>query len=277
MTFDSHQLPLGKQTPYVSTYTPSLLVGIPRKENREQLGIASQLALPFQGADIWNAYEISWLNAKGKPEVAYGEFIVPCTTPNIIESKSFKLYLNSFNQTKFNNWNEVTQTLEADLAVAACAPVLVQLTSLAHLQHNGVGAAVGHSIDGFDVEVKSYQPNAQLLRCVDSSAIVHETLHSHLLKTNCPVTGQPDWGSVVVQYSGRGIERESLLRYIISFREHNGFHENCVEQMFMDILKHCVPQRLTVYARYTRRGGLDINPFRTNCGDVPENVRLARQ
>lgn len=276
MTFDIHQLPLGKQTQYISTYTPSLLVGISRKENREQLGIIGD-ALPFQGVDIWNAYEISWLNANGKPEVAFGEFRLSCATPNIIESKSFKLYLNSFNQTKFNNWNDVTLALETDLSAVAGAPVLVQLTSLTNLQNGGVGTLLGQCIDGFDIEIDCYHPNAQLLRCVDSTTIVHEALHSHLLKSNCPVTNQPDWGSVVIQYSGKAIERESLLRYIISFRQHNEFHEHCVEQMFVDILKHCEPEKLTVYARYLRRGGLDINPFRTNCGDTPENVRLARQ
>jgi 7-cyano-7-deazaguanine reductase len=276
MTFDIHQLPLGKQTQYISTYTPSLLVGIPRKESRNQLGIVGD-ALPFQGVDIWNAYEISWLNANGKPEVAFGEFRLSCATPNIIESKSFKLYLNSFNQTKFNNWNDVTLALETDLSAVAGAPVLVQLTSLTNLQSNGVGMLVGQCIDGFDIEVDCYHPNSQLLSCVDSTTIVHEALHSHLLKSNCPVTNQPDWGSVVIQYSGKAIDRESLLRYIISFRQHNEFHEHCVEQMFVDILKQCEPEKLTIYARYLRRGGLDINPFRTNCGDTPENVRLARQ
>lgn len=277
MTLDSNNLPLGKQTPYVSTYTPSLLVGIPRKENREQLGISGSVALPFHGVDIWNAYEISWLNTNGKPEVACAEFRFPCTTPNIVESKSFKLYLNSFNQTSFSNWNEVTQTLETDLASAAGAPVLVQLSSLTHLQNSGIGMLEGHSIDGFDVEINSYHPHPQYLHCADSTTIVHEVLHSNLLKSNCPVTGQPDWGSVMIQYSGKAIDRQGLLRYIISFREHNAFHEDCVEQIFTDILKWCAPDRLTVYARYVRRGGLDINPFRTNCDDVPENVRLARQ
>lgn len=269
-------LPLGKQTDYVTTYSPNLLVGISRADNRGTLGI-TLVQMPFQGVDIWNAYEISWLNAKGKPEVAVGEIRVPCSTPNIIESKSFKLYLNSFNQTKFNNWNEVSQTLESDLSTVAGAPVLVQLTSLMHLQNGGLGMLVGQCIDGLDVEVDCYRPNPQLLRCVESATIVHEALHSHLLKSNCPVTNQPDWGSVLIQYKGKAIDRESLLRYIVSFREHNEFHEHCVEKMFVDILKRCEPEKLTVYARYVRRGGLDINPFRTNCGDVFENIRLARQ
>lgn len=270
-----HDIPLGKQTDYVSVYTPSLLCPIPREESRRNLSIDEQ-ALPFSGVDIWTGYELSWLDAKGKPVVAMAEFIFPCNSPAIVESKSFKLYLNSLNQTRFNSMQEVITTLESDLSVAAGAKVLVDVQSLHQGVSRGVGHLVGESIDGLDIEVDVYHPDADLLAC-DEGRIISENLHSDLLKSNCPVTGQPDWASVYVSYRGPAIDKASLLRYIISFREHQDFHEHCVERMFTDIKAQCKPEQLTVYARYTRRGGLDINPFRTDCGDSALDIRLARQ
>jgi 7-cyano-7-deazaguanine reductase len=228
--------------------------------------------------DIWTGYELSWLNAKGKPQVAVAEFQVPANSPNIIESKSFKLYLNSFNQTCFSGLSDIVTTLESDLSMAAGAPVMVSVQALSQAVHRGVGHFVGDSIDDLDVDIDCYRPNADLLRVQSPEILVRESLSSDLLKSNCPVTGQPDWASVYISYHGPKIDRESLLKYVVSFREHQDFHEHCVERMFVDINKHCKPLSLSVYARYTRRGGLDINPFRTNAdGDLPLDVRLVRQ
>lgn len=270
--------PLGRQTEYVTTYTPSLLCPIPREQSRRGLSILPD-DLPFTGVDIWTGYEISWLDARGKPHVAIGEFSFPSDSDAIVESKSFKLYLNSFNQTRFESPREVTKALESDLSNAAGGTVLVQVTPLMQHQmsHHAIGHFAAENLDHLSVEINDYHPNADLLLLERPERIVHETLYSDLLKTNCPVTGQPDWGSVYVRSKGPAIQRESLLKYIVSFREHQDFHEHCVERMFMDIQSRCQPQELTVYARYTRRGGLDINPFRTNCGESPMDVRLVRQ
>jgi 7-cyano-7-deazaguanine reductase len=268
--------PLGKKTDYVSVYTPSLLSPIPRSESRQRLGIIAE-ALPFQGVDVWTAYELSWLDAKGKPHVGIGRFSFPCNSPSLVESKSFKLYLNSFNQTCFGSVGEVVKTLEADLSAAAGGPVIALVLPLSTAAHNGLGHFTGENIDTVDVEVEHYQPTPELLLVDALAPVVRETLYSDLLRSNCPVTGQPDWGSVMVSYQGCPIDRAGLLKYIISFREHQDFHENCVERMFVDILECCAPEALTVAARYTRRGGLDINPYRSNRGDEPPDVRLARQ
>lgn len=264
--------PLGKTSEYVAVYSPSLLSPIPRAESRAELGLSG--ALPFQGADLWTAYEISWLNQKGKPLVAVGYFSVPCDTPCLIESKSFKLYLNSFNQSRFDDLAQVQELMQADLSNAAGASITVELEPLDNA-HSKFGQWAGENLDGLDVEVDEYQHNPALLHA--AGADTEETLYSHLLKSNCPVTGQPDWASVMVKYRGPAIDREGLLKYIISFRQHEGFHESCVEQMFVDIMEHCSPQQLTVAARYTRRGGLDINPYRSNCGEEVDDIRLLRQ
>ena len=273
-----NELHLGKQTEYVSNYAPELLTPIPRSLGRDELGIDSgfSTALPFVGADLWTAYEISWLDGLGKPQVGVGEFTIPATSGALIESKSFKLYLNSFNQTRFEHWSEVAQRLEADLSQCAGGPVVVQLYTLGNYQKRGVQLLPGDCIDGLEVEIDTYQPDPSLLDLVNTGEVT-ECLHSHLLKTNCPVTGQPDWASVMVRYRGRGICRKGLLKYIVSFREQQDFHEQCVERIFNDILARCGPEELDVYARYTRRGGLDINPWRSTTTAVPPSLRLARQ
>jgi 7-cyano-7-deazaguanine reductase len=273
---DHHGTALGKQTEYITAYSPSLLCPIPRQQSRRELGINPE-ALPFRGVDIWTAFELSWLDNDGKPEVAVAEFEVPATSPSIIESKSFKLYLNSFNQTAFNSWQDVQQTLEGDLSNAAGAAVQVRLLTLVEATNGALGLFDGECIDGEKVKVDCYSPSPDLLATEPQAEVVEETLYSDLLKSNCPVTGQPDWASVMVQYRGARIDRASLLKYIISFREHQDFHEHCVERMFLDIQERCLPEALTVYARYTRRGGLDINPYRTNGVAGPEAVRLVRQ
>ena len=268
--------PLGKATPYAEQYDPTLLFPIPRLTKREEIGVPA--TLPFFGADIWNAYELSWLNERGKPNIALASFIVPADSPNIIESKSFKLYLNSFNQTKLAGADELKTRLVADLSAAAGAKVSVKIALPDEFAVEKVANLEGYCIDNLDVEIDRYEPAPDLLRTIDGEPAVDEALVSNLLKSNCLVTGQPDWGSVQIRYRGAPIARDGLLKYLISFRRHNEFHEQCVERIFMDITRQCKPQALSVYARYTRRGGLDINPFRTSFTQAaPGNVRTARQ
>jgi 7-cyano-7-deazaguanine reductase len=269
--------PLGKPNSYQAQYDPSLLFPIPRQTKRAEIGIAG--TLPFFGIDIWNAYEVSWLNLRGKPQVAIATVTVPADSPNIIESKSFKLYLNSFNQTRLAGPEALMELLRADLSAGFGAPVHVVLATPDTFSSMRMGELEGQLLDRLDIEVSEYTPDPSLLRANHEEAIVEESLISHLLKSNCLVTGQPDWGSVQIRYVGPQIDQEGLLRYLIGFRDHNEFHEQCVERIFMDILRQCRPQKLAVYARYTRRGGLDINPWRSNftTGQRPSNLRNARQ
>ncbi|WNF45162.1 NADPH-dependent 7-cyano-7-deazaguanine reductase QueF [Pseudomonas sp. SG20056] len=268
--------PLGKSSEYIATYTPSLLFPIPRAAKWAELGLSAE-TLPYQGVDFWNCFELSWLLPSGKPVVAMGEFAIPADSPNIIESKSFKLYLNSLNQSVFNSADELVAVLVQDLSAAAGKPVGVRVRSLAEVTAEGVQAAPGVCIDELDVAISNYeQPQPELLRC-DAARVVEESLHSHLLKSNCPVTGQPDWGTLVVQYRGLALDHASLLAYLVSFRQHADFHEQCVERIFLDLQRLLKPEHLTVYARYVRRGGLDINPYRSSGPISPDNQRLVRQ
>lgn len=268
--------PLGKSSEYISTYTPSLLFPIPRAAKWAELGLSAE-TLPYKGVDFWNCFELSWLLPSGKPVVAIGEFSIPADSPNIIESKSFKLYLNSLNQTAFADTASLEATLRTDLSAAADKPVSVRIRSLAEIEAEGVMALPGVCIDELDISVSNYEhPRPELLRC-DDSRTVEESVHSHLLKSNCPVTSQPDWGSVVVEYRGSALDHASLLEYLVSFRQHSDFHEQCVERIFLDLQRLLKPEKLTVYARYVRRGGLDINPYRSTEEVAFQNVRLARQ
>lgn len=268
--------PLGKSSQYVSTYAPELLFPISRTTKWAELGLTAQ-TLPYQGVDIWNCYELSWLTASGKPVVAIGEFAIPAQSPNIIESKSFKLYLNSLNQTAFDSAEAVRAVMERDLSAAAGAPVGVRVRSLDEVAGEGVATLEGTCIDDLDLAVDSYDhPRPELLRC-DDTRRVDEVLYSHLLKSNCPVTGQPDWGTLVVEYSGPALDAASLLAYVVSFRQHQDFHEQCVERIYLDLQRLLQPAHLTVYARYVRRGGLDINPYRSSAAVQPDNRRLVRQ
>lgn len=268
---------LGKSAAYKAQYDSSLLFPISRQGKRTEIGIVS--ALPFFGMDIWNAYEISWLNLRGKPQVALASILVPADSPNIIESKSFKLYLNSFNQTRLDDTGALLRLLQQDLSAAAGAHVQVNLTMPDQFGQLQMQELSGTLLDRLDIEVDSYTPDPGLLHADHAEAPVEETLVSHLLKSNCLVTGQPDWGSVQIHYVGAQINQEGLLRYLIGFRNHNEFHEQCVERIFVDIMRQCKPQKLSVYARYTRRGGLDINPWRSNFSTAqkPSNARNARQ
>ena len=276
------QSPLGKASAYADQYDPALLFPIARAPKRAEIGITG--TQPFFGADLWTAFELSWLNERGKPQVALAHITVPCETPNIVESKSFKLYLNSFNSTRFDSSDAVRERLRADLSEAAwrgaASPgtVGVRLVAPEQFDQEPVHELSGLDLDRLDVECTHYQPEPALLTAAFDEAPVTETLTSRLLKSNCLVTGQPDWGSVQISYSGPQIDQAGLLQYIVSFRNHNEFHEQCVERMFMDITARCRPLKLTVYARYTRRGGLDINPLRTSHPQqLPRNVRTARQ
>lgn len=266
--------PLGKAVSYSDSYSPELLFPIPRSGKRREIGVPSPL--PFHGVDIWNAYELSWLDPRGKPVVALAEFRVPAASPNIIESKSFKLYLNSFAQTRLDA-TEVGRRLRQDLSAAAGSDVAVTLQLADGFDRQTLRELDGDVIDGLDIAVDSYdEPRPEFL-VADDGEMVEETLVSHLLKSNCPVTGQPDWASVRVHYRGGRLDRAGLLRYLISFRRHSDFHEQCVERIYMDLRRRCAPRALSVYARYTRRGGLDINPFRSSADELPENPRGARQ
>ncbi|KOC89113.1 NADPH-dependent 7-cyano-7-deazaguanine reductase QueF [Winslowiella iniecta] len=271
-----HGLTLGKATEYHDRYDASLLQAVPRSMNREPLGLYPD-SLPFSGADIWTLYELSWLNSKGVPQVAVGEVVLNASSLNLIESKSFKLYLNSFNQTPFSDWGEVRQTLERDLSACAQGEVSVALFRLQEVEGQPIGHFDGNCIDEQDITIDNYQFNADYLKNATATEVVEETLVSHLLKSNCLITNQPDWGSVQIRYRGPRIDREALLRYLVSFRHHNEFHEQCVERIFNDIQRFCQPETLSVYARYTRRGGLDINPWRTNSDFTPSHSRLVRQ
>ena len=276
------QSPLGKASAYADQYDPALLFPIARAPKRAEIGITG--TQPFFGADLWTAFELSWLNPRGKPQVAIAHITVPCETPNIVESKSFKLYLNSFNGTRFASLDEVRARIRQDVSEAAwrgaahAGTVGVRLVTPDQFDAEQVHELDGLLLDRLDIECTQYQPAPELLKANHDEAPVTETLVSHLLKSNCLVTGQPDWGSVQIAYSGAQIDQEGLLQYIVSFRNHNEFHEQCAERIFMDIWQRCRPIKLAVYARYTRRGGLDINPLRTSAPmPLPANRRTARQ
>ncbi|MBB3229388.1 NADPH-dependent 7-cyano-7-deazaguanine reductase QueF [Halomonas stenophila] len=266
--------PLGRESAYPEHYDAGLLYPIERAANRAPLGI-EEGALPFVGEDEWHAFELSWLNARGKPIVAVARFRLPADSPRLIESKSWKLYLNGFNQTRFASRDEVVAILERDLARAAGTAVSVELFGVDD-EALAPRRLPGECLDDRDIAVDDYTPSAEHLGVGEE--VVEETLYSHLLKSNCPVTGQPDWGSVLIRYKGPRLDRDGLLRYLIGYRQHQDFHEHCVEHIFMDLMARARPERLLVLARYVRRGGLDISPWRGTPGERPPlPLRLARQ
>ena len=276
------QAPLGKTSSYADQYDASLLFPIARHDKRIEIGVSG--TPPFFGADMWTAFEVSWLNERGKPQLAIAHITVPCESPNIIESKSLKLYLNSFNHTVFTDIAAVMAILRQDLSAAAWHGVASQgAVGVRMVMPNAFDAQPIHELDGLsldrlDIDCTRYTPAPDLLSTTTGEVPVSEVLVSHLLKSNCLVTGQPDWGSVQISYSGQPLNQEGLLQYLVSYRNHNEFHEQCVERIFMDIWTRCKPTRLSVYARYTRRGGLDINPYRTSHpAALPANIRTARQ
>jgi 7-cyano-7-deazaguanine reductase len=281
MKLPARDLPLGQDVAYPTVYDPTLLFPIGRAQARQSLD-PTATTLPFTGWDLWNAYEMSWLTPQGMPQVAILRLMVDCTSPNIIESKSLKLYLNSFNQTAFDSTEQMLETLRKDLSAAAGKSVSVELIPTSGFGNLRIEEFNGLDLDTQTLAIDCYEPNPALLCTVresnDPTATVSESLFSRLLKSNCPVTSQPDWACVQIDYTGPKIDPAGLLKYIVSFRMHNGFHEQCVETIFMDILSRCKPQALSVYARYTRRGGLDINPWRATPGMPPPSLhRSARQ
>lgn len=262
---------LGREVAYPSRYDASLLFPIPRAGARSELGL-DPATLPFVGFDRWQAFELAWLDVRGKPQVDTATLRVPCDSPNLIESKSLKLYFNSLNDERFADRNALRERVVADLSAAAGAPVAMAFGVPA------ISAEAGESIDALDIDIDHYDPPRPEFLAADAGDIVEETLLSHLLKSNCPVTGQPDWASVSIAYRGPRIDRAGLLRYVCSFRHHAGFHEQCVERIFVDVLARCRPRSLSVEARYTRRGGLDINPWRATPGaPEPRARRETRQ
>jgi 7-cyano-7-deazaguanine reductase len=272
---------LGKPAPYVDRYDASLLFPISRLPKRVELGLHG--AVPFFGADLWTAFELSWLTPRGKPQVAIAHITVPCETPNIVESKSFKLYLNSYTNTPFGSVDEVRDRIRADVSEAVWrgAPtqssVGVRILMPDQFDREPIHELDGLSLDRLDIECTQYTPAPELLTAAFGEQPVDEVLTSNLLKSNCLVTGQPDWGSVQIRYSGPQIDQGGLLRYLVSFRNHNEFHEQCAERIFMDLWKRCKPVKLAVYARYTRRGGIDIYPWRSTQAGSPPNPRTPRQ
>lgn len=268
--------PLGKPVAYGGDVDPSLLHPIPRATQRHALGLGDEL--PFAGADVWNAYELSWLDGRGKPRVALAELRVPATSPNLIESKSLKLYLGTHAQTRYADSETLRTLLMRDLSEAAGAPVTVVLIAAGSQYAVSSDAFDGESIDDLPLEITHYGPPRAEFLSSDPEQKADETLVSHLFRSNCPVTGQPDWASVQIRYTGPRIARDGLLRYLVSFRNHDDFHEHCIERIFVDLQQRCAPTRLAVYGRFTRRGGIDINPFRATPGlPLPGNPRTPRQ
>lgn len=267
-------LPLGRETDYPHTYAPEVLCPIPRADSRAGLGLGD--ALPFSGVDIWNAWDITWLGPNGQPRVATAEIRVPAESPSIVESKSLKLYLGSFAMSSFDSVTAVAESIERDLTACAGAPIKVAVLPVSDTESRSVARLAGICLDDLDASCSDWDVNAGLLRS-DESETVREDLHTHLLRSLCPVTAQPDIGSLQISYRGPKIDRLGLLRYVVSFREHNDFHEACIERMFVDLMSRCGCEDLTVQARYQRRGGIDINPIRSNAGEKPLNLRLWRQ
>lgn len=268
------KLLLGQATDYPQHYAPGVLFPIARRQGRAELGIGEG-ALPFAGVDVWTHYEVSWLDARGKPRVAVAEIRVPATSPCLVESKSMKLYFNSLNFERFDDADALRAVVEKDLSAAAGAPVAVALLPATAAGH-AFADLPGECLDEFDIGCDAYEVDPGLLRA-DAGRIVTETLHSHLLRSRCPVTHQPDWASVMVEYTGPALDRGALLAYLVSYRNQSDFHEQCVERIFMDLMARCRPEHLTVYARYTRRGGIDINPWRSTGAGAPPAARQARQ
>lgn len=265
--------PLGREVVYPQAYDAGLLFPIERAPNRDTL----QPPHPWYGADLWNAYEVSWLNARGLPRAAMARFSIPADSPRLIESKSFKLYLNSLTEERYDDAGQVAALMKADLSRVAGAEVDVRLTDRLGSLSATCGPLDGECLDDMDIAIDRYEPDASLLARAPEGGVVTEALVSHLLKSNCPVTGQPDWGSVQVRYTGPRLSRESLLKYIVSFRRHTEFHEHCVERMYCDLWQALQPESLFVMAYYTRRGGLDINPWRSSHPADPGEARTPRQ
>lgn len=269
------ELQLGKHTEYRFDYDASLLDPISRAEGRASWFSGGEL--PFVGTDIWNAYEVSWLDSRGLPQVRLAKIDVPCNSPNIIESKSMKLYFNSLNQSQFDDEATLLKYLRNDLSACAGGPVGVYLFPVDRAAEFSPTVLPGDCLDEQEVDIEHYHPAPACLR-VTNDEVAEVCFHSHLLRSLCPVTGQPDWASIVIRMRGPAIDPEGLLQYIVSYRLHQDFHEQCVERIFSDIQTRIKPLWLEVYARYLRRGGIDINPWRSSRGvELPPDWRGLRQ
>jgi 7-cyano-7-deazaguanine reductase len=266
--------PLGMNSDYPQQYSPEQLFGIARAETRAELGLNRDL--PFSGEDIWNAWELTWLDQGGMPQIACAELRIPADSTNIVESKSLKLYLGSFTMSRFDSVAAVTAALQNDIGSCCGAKIKVRLFRPDEMAGTRYERLEGDTLDDRAVSCDAWEVNAALLQA-DRNTVTGESLHSNLLRSLCPVTGQPDCGSILIKYRGARIDRDSLLRYIVSYRQHADFHENCVERIFVEIMHRCAPTELTVYARYQRRGGIDINPFRSNFESSAANIRLWQQ
>jgi len=266
------EIPLGKSTEYPTVYSPELLFPVPRQDARASLGFS--VDRPFTGCDIWNAWELTWLDLNNKPQIATATFVVDADSTNIIESKSLKLYLNSYSMTCIASAGDIQKKIAADLTAVAGANVDVTIHSDA--KAHPIVELAGHCVDDQDFNSMSGSVDASVLQS-DDTRIISESLHSHLFRSNCPVTNQPDIGSIEIEYVGAKIDEAAFLQYVVSYRQHHDFHEACVERIFLDVQEQCNPESLSVYARFNRRGGLDINPYRTNTNREPQNIRLWRQ
>lgn len=276
---NSPQNLLGKKTIYPQNYSPQLLFALERAPARSQLPLYNQGQLTFMGEDVWTLYEVSWLNGHGIPQVAIGELRLPAASDFIIESKSLKLYLNSLNQHRFASWQQALKTIQADIEQKLGHKVGLQLFSLASFKGQML-----HQPPGINIDPALHKISANKIKAVnpsfltvDKSQQLAEVLYSDLLKSNCQITCQPDWATIIIDYKGAKLDRAGLLKYILSYRQINEFHEPCVERIYHDIMHYCRPKKLAVYARYTRRGGIEINPFRSNYPISPLNLRLIRQ
>lgn len=269
-----HKLPLGQDSGYPHKYAPEVLFPISRADSRGSLGLRGDL--PFRGVDIWNAWELTWLGAGDLPAVATVQIRIPADSPRIIESKSLKLYLNSFSMSHFPSLARVAETITKDVSSCVGSQVEVNVVPVTRTEARQVSRLAGTCLDSLAVTCSNWDVDAHLLQA-DGHTIVEEDLHTHLLRSLCPVTSQPDIGSLQISYRGPKIDRASLLRYVVSYRQHKDFHEACIERMFVDLTSRCAPERLSIHARYQRRGGIDINPFRSNTRDLPLNLRLWRQ
>ncbi len=265
---------LGENSRYPRTYSPEILQALPRSSSRSHIGVGD--ALPFRGQDLWNAWELTWQDERGKPVVGTATITVDAGSPSLVESKSLKLYLNAFAMCRFASTDELQNTVAADLSSVTESAVLVDILPSSQSTSDTIGQLPGTCLDGIIFMPTADGVSAELLQC-ECQYVTFEELHSHLLRSNCPVTDQPDTGSILIRYSGKKIVAESLLAYVVSYRNHNDFHEACVERIFVDIKARCAPERLTVYARYNRRGGIDINPFRSDFEESADNLRLWRQ